>query len=127
MRARAPHFTPDRASAVQSHLDQLAGPAAGLPSGDRRADRGNPDPFGPAGPSGAGPGSYPLGVKVSDRELAAVLLRRHDWHGEYQARGQIAATYLETTAKPIPPATMPAATTLWIKRKGIDKWVEVSR
>jgi hypothetical protein len=28
-------------------------------------------------------GSYPLGVKVSDRELAAVSLRRHDWHGEW--------------------------------------------
>jgi hypothetical protein len=27
--------------------------------------------------------SYPLGVKVSDRELAAVPLRRHDWHGEW--------------------------------------------
>jgi hypothetical protein len=29
------------------------------------------------------PGSYPLGVKVSDRQLAAVPLRRHDWHGEW--------------------------------------------
>jgi hypothetical protein len=28
-------------------------------------------------------GSYPLGVKVTDRELAAVPLRRHDWHGEW--------------------------------------------
>jgi hypothetical protein len=28
-------------------------------------------------------GSYPLGVKVADRELAAVPLRRHDWHGEW--------------------------------------------
>jgi hypothetical protein len=28
-------------------------------------------------------GSYPLGVKLSDRELAAVPLRRHDWHGEW--------------------------------------------
>jgi Rhodopirellula transposase DDE domain len=28
-------------------------------------------------------GAYPLGVKVSDRELAAVPLRRHDWHGEW--------------------------------------------
>jgi hypothetical protein len=28
-------------------------------------------------------GSYPLGVRVSDRELAAVPLRRHDWHGEW--------------------------------------------
>jgi hypothetical protein len=27
--------------------------------------------------------SYPLGVRVSDRELAAVPLRRHDWHGEW--------------------------------------------
>ena len=29
------------------------------------------------------PGRYPLGVKVSDRELAAVPLRRHNWHGEW--------------------------------------------
>ena len=28
-------------------------------------------------------GNYPLGVKVSDRELAAGPLRRHDWHGEW--------------------------------------------
>ena len=28
-------------------------------------------------------GSYPLGVKVSKRELAAVPLERHDWHGEW--------------------------------------------
>jgi Rhodopirellula transposase DDE domain len=28
-------------------------------------------------------GSYPLGVKVPDRELAAVPLQRHDWHGEW--------------------------------------------
>jgi hypothetical protein len=27
--------------------------------------------------------SYPLGVKVGDRELAAVPLRRHGWHGEW--------------------------------------------
>jgi len=26
---------------------------------------------------------YPLGVKVSDRELAAVPLQRHGWHGEW--------------------------------------------
>jgi hypothetical protein len=28
-------------------------------------------------------GSYPLGVKVSDKQLAVVPLRRHDWHGEW--------------------------------------------
>jgi Rhodopirellula transposase DDE domain len=29
------------------------------------------------------PGSYPLGVKVSDAELASVPLAPHDWHGEW--------------------------------------------
>jgi hypothetical protein len=29
------------------------------------------------------PGSYPLGVKISDRELAAVPLHRHGWHAEW--------------------------------------------
>ena len=28
-------------------------------------------------------GSYPLGVKISDRELAAVPLHRHGWDGEW--------------------------------------------
>jgi hypothetical protein len=28
-------------------------------------------------------GRYPLGVKVSNKELAAVPLKRHDWHGEW--------------------------------------------
>jgi hypothetical protein len=28
-------------------------------------------------------GSYPLSVKVCDRELAAVPLHRHGWHGEW--------------------------------------------
>jgi Rhodopirellula transposase DDE domain len=28
-------------------------------------------------------GRYLLGVKVRDKELAAVLIRRHRWHGEW--------------------------------------------
>ncbi len=28
-------------------------------------------------------GSYPTGVKVTDEQLAAVPLRPHDWHGEW--------------------------------------------
>ena len=28
-------------------------------------------------------GRYPLGVKVSNKELAAVPLKRHDWHGDW--------------------------------------------
>jgi len=30
-------------------------------------------------------GSYPLGVKVTDPELTAVPLCRHDWHGEWNS------------------------------------------
>ena len=29
------------------------------------------------------PGRYPLGVKVSDQQLAAVPITRHEWHGEW--------------------------------------------
>ena len=29
------------------------------------------------------PGRYPLGVKVSDQQLAAVPISRHEWHGEW--------------------------------------------
>ena len=33
--------------------------------------------------AGLGKAAYPLGVRVSDRELAVVPLGRHDWHGEW--------------------------------------------
>ena len=29
------------------------------------------------------PTEYPKGVKVSDAELAAIPLTRHDWHGDW--------------------------------------------
>jgi len=29
------------------------------------------------------PGRYPLGVKVSDQQLAAAPITRHEWHGEW--------------------------------------------
>jgi hypothetical protein len=32
-------------------------------------------------------GSYPRGVRISDRELAVVPLHRHDWHGEWNLSG----------------------------------------
>jgi hypothetical protein len=38
--------------------------------------------LGPAGPCRAGPGQLPAGRQVSNPELAAVPLRRHEWHGE---------------------------------------------
>jgi hypothetical protein len=52
---------PDRASAVQRDLDELAQPPAYKPRGDRGADRGNHDPHRFAGPRGAGPRPLPLG------------------------------------------------------------------
>jgi len=42
------------------------------------------------------PGSYPEGVKVSDEQLAALPLDRHDWHGDWNY-----------TLRPEPPAPAP--------------------
>ena len=28
-------------------------------------------------------GYYPIGIKISDKQLAAVPLRPHDWHGNW--------------------------------------------
>ena len=42
------------------------------------------------------PGSYPDGVKVSDAQLAALPLDRHDWHGDWNY-----------TLRPQPPAPPP--------------------
>ena len=37
-------------------------------------------------------GAYPTGVKVADKDLAAVPLQRHDWHGDWN--------YTVTTTQP---------------------------
>jgi hypothetical protein len=42
------------------------------------------------------PGSYPDGVKVSDEQMAALPLDRHDWHGDWNY-----------TLRPEPPAPAP--------------------
>ena len=42
------------------------------------------------------PGSYPEGVKVSDQQMAALPLDRHDWHGDWNY-----------TLRPEPPAPPP--------------------
>ena len=28
-------------------------------------------------------GSYPIGIKVTDKELAAIPIRRHEWHPDW--------------------------------------------
>jgi hypothetical protein len=81
--ARDVQVEPDRASAVQRDLDELARPSAGKPRGDRRADRGDHDPRGLAGPRGAGPRPLPAWSQGARKELATVPLRRHDFHGEW--------------------------------------------
>jgi hypothetical protein len=42
------------------------------------------------------PGSYPEGVKISDEQMAALPLDRHDWHGDWNY-----------TLRPQPPAPAP--------------------
>src|SRR6266545_658822 len=51
----------DPAPAVQPHLHELAGPAAGVPRGDRRADRRDPDPRRPQDPCRTRPTQLPAG------------------------------------------------------------------
>jgi transposase len=46
--------------------------------------------------AGLDPGRYPEGVKVSDEQLAALPLDRHDWHGDWNY-----------TLRPEPPAPPP--------------------
>jgi transposase len=46
--------------------------------------------------AGLDPGSYPDGVKVSDDQMAALPLDRHDWHGDWNY-----------TLRPEPPAPPP--------------------
>jgi len=48
--------------------------------------------------AGLDPGSYPEGVKVSDEQLAALPLDRHDWHGDWNY-----------TLRPEPPRPPPPA------------------
>jgi hypothetical protein len=47
--------------------------------------------------AGLDPGSYPEGVKVSDEQMAALPLTKHDWHGDWNY-----------TLRPEPPAPPPA-------------------
>jgi hypothetical protein len=46
--------------------------------------------------AGLDPGSYPEGVKVSDEQMAALPIGRHDWHGDWNY-----------TLRPEPPAPPP--------------------
>ncbi len=51
--------------------------------------------------AGLDPGSYPEGVKISDEQMAALPLDRHDWHGDWN--------YTLRPEPPAPRAPAPAA------------------
>jgi Rhodopirellula transposase DDE domain len=55
--------------------------------------------------AGLDPGSYPEGVKVSDEQMAALPIDRHDWHGDwnYTLRAESPAP----PSPPRPPARQP--------------------
>jgi hypothetical protein len=72
----------DRASAVQPHLHELGRPLTTREVTVELIAATTTRP-GPRVRAELDPGRYPQGVKVSDWELAAVPLRRHDWHGEW--------------------------------------------
>lgn len=81
---KRPHFTPDRASAVQPHLDELAGPP--LTSHEvivnTIAATATATATGLAVTAELDTGSYPKGIKVADEQMKALeqhALRRHDF------------------------------------------------
>ena len=75
----------DRASPVLVHHRQLARQTARQPSGHRPTDRRNNDDDRPQNAlrTELDPNAYPAGIKVSDDEIEAVNLTRHDFHGEW--------------------------------------------
>jgi hypothetical protein len=82
----------------------------------------------PAGPQAAALGGAALllasaFVSIAIIVRADVLARSQAQAAQYEARGRIAAEFLDTTAKPVP---MPAPKTLWIKHTGANNWCEVS-
>ena len=82
--ARHQQMEQDRASPVLVHHQELARQTARQPSGHRPADRRNNDRR-PASRCAANsiPNAYPAGIKVSDAEMEAINLTRHDFHGEW--------------------------------------------
>jgi hypothetical protein len=53
------------------------------------------------------PGSYPAGVKVSDEQMAALPMDRHDWHGDWNYTLHPRPRPATATTMP-PPAAAPA-------------------
>jgi hypothetical protein len=74
---------PDRASAVLADLDELARPTAGSHQVIVDLIGATTTRTGLQVRAELDRAASPTGVKVSDAELAAVPLTRHDWHGQW--------------------------------------------
>ena len=73
----------DRAPAVLVHYPELARQAAGQLPGHRPTDCRDHDAHRPEGNCEIDTNTYPAGVKVTDAEMEAINLPRHDFHGEW--------------------------------------------
>ena len=63
-------------------------------------------------------GTYPLGVTISDEQMATLPLRRHDWHGDWNYT-------LDPHQPPTPPstpATSPATSPVSPARRDTSSW-----
>lgn len=65
------------------HLDELVRPSARLLPDDRRAGLRNNDDDRVTIRAEADTNHYETGTKVTDDELAAIALTRHDFHGDW--------------------------------------------
>ena len=74
----------DRAPAVLPHHHELARPAADQPRGHREQHRRDHHPHRAHGSHAElDTDTYPTGVRISDEQMAALPLARHDWHGDW--------------------------------------------
>ena len=79
-----PRSGPISPPALLPHHHELAGQAPDQPRGHRAGPSLPPPPApGYASTLNWTPATYPPGVKISDEQMAALPLHRHDWHGDW--------------------------------------------
>jgi hypothetical protein len=73
----------NRAPAVLPHHHELARQAPDQPRGHRSGHRGDYYRHRLRARAKPGTGSYPPGATISGEQMAALPLRRHGWHGDW--------------------------------------------
>ena len=91
----------DRAPAVLPHHHELARPAADQPRSHHQHHRRDHHPHRAtrARPNST-PAVYPTGAQVSDKQMAALPLNRHDWHGDWNYTLRPAGTRPAASIRP---------------------------